>query len=236
MHQGHIVEEGMTRDIFSSPNDPYTIKLMNSVPKGEPPPKSVSRALLTISNLHCHFPLKKGFFGRKVGEIRAVDDANLTIREGTTYGIVGESGCGKSTFLRCFNRMNDLVDNCRIEGKVELHTHNIYDKGVDVAELRRRVGMVFQKPNPFPKSVYEKVTDTTLVTFEKLVAPITETTEGIGHWLKQKFINMADYERALAQISIREAIEEFKKRTNSSDIGSQIINHPKSFIDAVVEA
>ena len=71
---------------------------------------------------------------------------------------IGPSGCGKSTLLRCINRMNDLVDNVTIEGKILLHNDNIYDKSVNVAALRRRVGMVFQKPNPFPKSIFENVT------------------------------------------------------------------------------
>jgi phosphate transport system ATP-binding protein len=71
---------------------------------------------------------------------------------------IGPSGCGKSTLLRCINRMNDLVDNVTIEGKILLHDDNIYDKSVNVAALRRRVGMVFQKPNPFPKSIFENVT------------------------------------------------------------------------------
>jgi phosphate transport system ATP-binding protein len=70
---------------------------------------------------------------------------------------IGPSGCGKSTLLRCFNRMNDLIDSVRIEGEITLHDQNIFDKGVNVPELRRRVGMVFQKPNPFPKSIYENV-------------------------------------------------------------------------------
>jgi phosphate transport system ATP-binding protein len=70
---------------------------------------------------------------------------------------IGPSGCGKSTLLRCFNRMNDLIDSVRIEGEVLLDDENIYHKGVNVADLRRRVGMVFQKPNPFPKSIYENV-------------------------------------------------------------------------------
>ena len=70
---------------------------------------------------------------------------------------IGPSGCGKSTLLRCFNRMNDLIDTCRIEGEILLDGRNIYDRAVDVAELRRRVGMVFQKPNPFPKTIYENV-------------------------------------------------------------------------------
>ncbi|MCI0749340.1 MAG: phosphate ABC transporter ATP-binding protein PstB, partial [Nevskiales bacterium] len=70
---------------------------------------------------------------------------------------IGPSGCGKSTLLRCFNRMNDLIDGCRIEGQIRLDRKNIFDPDVDAAQLRRRVGMVFQKPNPFPKSIYENV-------------------------------------------------------------------------------
>lgn len=91
------------------------------------------------------------------GEKQALKDINITIPEKKVSAFIGPSGCGKSTLLRCFNRMNDLVDGCRIEGGIDLDGENIYDKKVDVAELRRRVGMVFQKPNPFPKTVYENV-------------------------------------------------------------------------------
>ncbi len=91
------------------------------------------------------------------GEKRALHDINLAIPEKKVSAFIGPSGCGKSTLLRCFNRMNDLVDGCSIEGNVLIDNSNIYDKNVDVSELRRRVGMVFQKPNPFPKSIYENV-------------------------------------------------------------------------------
>jgi len=91
------------------------------------------------------------------GEKHALIDVNLMIPQKRVSAFIGPSGCGKSTLLRCFNRMNDLVDDCRIEGAINLHDQDIFAKGVDVAELRRRVGMVFQKPNPFPKSVYENV-------------------------------------------------------------------------------
>ena len=101
---------------------------------------------LTATNLNL-------FYGDK----QALKDVNLVIPEKKVSAFIGPSGCGKSTFLRCFNRMNDLVDGCRIEGEVNLYDHNIYQKGVDVAELRRRIRMVFQKPNPFPKSIYENV-------------------------------------------------------------------------------
>ncbi len=91
------------------------------------------------------------------GEKRALHDINLAIPEKKVSAFIGPSGCGKSTLLRCFNRMNDLVDDCSIQGDVLIDGNNIYDKNVDVSELRRRVGMVFQKPNPFPKSIYENV-------------------------------------------------------------------------------
>ena len=91
------------------------------------------------------------------GKEMALKGVDLTIPKGRITAFIGPSGCGKSTLLRCMNRMNDLIDIARIEGEVLLHGDNIYDAGVDVAELRRRVGMVFQKPNPFPKSIYENV-------------------------------------------------------------------------------
>jgi len=88
---------------------------------------------------------------------RALNNVSLSIPEKKVTAFIGPSGCGKSTLLRCFNRMNDLVDSCRVEGQILMDGNNIYDKKVDVAELRRQVGMVFQKPNPFPKTIYENV-------------------------------------------------------------------------------
>jgi phosphate transport system ATP-binding protein len=93
------------------------------------------------------------FYGAK----QALKDVNLRIPEKKVTAFIGPSGCGKSTLLRCFNRMNDLVEGCRIEGSIRLHGKNIFDRDVDVATLRRNVGMVFQKPNPFPKSIFENV-------------------------------------------------------------------------------
>lgn len=91
------------------------------------------------------------------GESQALKNVSMDIPKKRVTAFIGPSGCGKSTLLRCFNRMNDLVDICRVEGKILLDGKNIYDKDVNVALLRRRVGMVFQKPNPFPKSIYENV-------------------------------------------------------------------------------
>ena len=91
------------------------------------------------------------------GTKQALRDISLTIPQKKVTAFIGPSGCGKSTLLRCFNRMNDLIDGCRTEGAIRLHGRNIYDADVDAAQLRRRIGMVFQKPNPFPKSIYENV-------------------------------------------------------------------------------
>jgi phosphate transport system ATP-binding protein len=91
------------------------------------------------------------------GLFRAVKDVNLTFQRNQITALIGPSGCGKSTVLRCFNRMNDLIPTARVEGEVLYHSKNIYDHNVDPVEVRRQIGMVFQKPNPFPKSVYENV-------------------------------------------------------------------------------
>jgi len=91
------------------------------------------------------------------GEKQALKDVNMVIPRHRVTAFIGPSGCGKSTLLRCFNRMNDLVEGARVEGEVLLEGSNIYAKGWNVVDLRRRIGMVFQKPNPFPKSIYENV-------------------------------------------------------------------------------
>ena len=87
----------------------------------------------------------------------AVRDVHMKVPTNKITAIIGPSGCGKSTVLRCYNRMNDLITGARIEGEVRFHGHNIYDPNVDPVEVRRRIGMVFQKANPFPKSIYENV-------------------------------------------------------------------------------
>ena len=91
------------------------------------------------------------------GETPALSNITFSVPEGEFLAIVGPSGCGKSTFLRCLNRMNDLVDGCRVEGKVILDGEDIYDKRVDTTLLRKKVGMVFQQPNPFPMSIYDNI-------------------------------------------------------------------------------
>lgn len=91
------------------------------------------------------------------GENHALKNINMGIRENTVTALIGPSGCGKSTFLKCLNRMNDLVDGVRIGGKVLLDDEDIYDPGVDTTLLRKKVGMVFQQPNPFPMSIYDNI-------------------------------------------------------------------------------
>lgn len=91
------------------------------------------------------------------GDKQALNNISMAIPKGQVTAFIGPSGCGKSTLLRCINRMNDLVDICKISGEINLHGENIYDRHVDVAALRRKVGMVFQRPNPFPKTIYENV-------------------------------------------------------------------------------
>ena len=91
------------------------------------------------------------------GDKKALDSINLEIPEKKVTSLIGPSGCGKSTFLRCLNRMNDTIDICRIEGQIFIDEKNIYEKGLDPVLLRARIGMVFQKPNPFPKSIFDNV-------------------------------------------------------------------------------
>ena len=93
----------------------------------------------------------------KYGEKQALYNVNLEIPKNEATAFIGPSGCGKSTLLRCFNRLNDLIDSCTVTGEIRINGNNIYDRTVDITNLRKRVGMVFQKSNPFPKSIYENV-------------------------------------------------------------------------------
>ena len=91
------------------------------------------------------------------GDNHAIQNVNLDIAWNQVAALIGPSGCGKSTFLRCLNRMNDTIDGCVVKGSVKIDDQDIYEGGIDVVELRARIGMVFQKPNPFPKSIYDNV-------------------------------------------------------------------------------
>ncbi len=127
-----------------------------------------TRAKGSSSSLQARRPEAAPAAGRKVclevagldlyyGENQALNAITMSIPERQVTAFIGPSGCGKSTLLRCFNRMNDLYDHVRIKGEIRLFGHNIYAADTPVSDLRRRVGMVFQKPNPFPKSIYENV-------------------------------------------------------------------------------
>ena len=102
--------------------------------------------IFTVEDLHLYY-----------GATEALKGINITIPQKSIVSLIGPSGCGKSTFLRCLNRMNDLIPSCRIEGKVLYNGMDIYEKSVDVPLLRKEVGMVFQKPNPFPFSIYDNI-------------------------------------------------------------------------------
>ena len=91
------------------------------------------------------------------GDTHAIKDVKVDIADRTVTAFIGPSGCGKSTFLRCLNRMNDTIDICRVEGTIELDGQDIYRKSIDPVQLRAQIGMVFQKPNPFPKSIYDNI-------------------------------------------------------------------------------
>jgi phosphate transport system ATP-binding protein len=129
------------------------------VPKVTPPPafslgqEAAGAALSLAADPVIRIESLNLFYSEK----QALFDINLNIRPNTVTALIGPSGCGKSTLLRCLNRMNDLVDGVRIEGSIDVHGISILDPGVDVTEIRKRFGMVFQKSNPFPKSVFENV-------------------------------------------------------------------------------
>ena len=106
----------------------------------------MANSKITVESLNLHY-----------GENHALKNVNMEIADHAITAFIGPSGCGKSTFLRCLNRMNDLVDGCRVEGNVILDGEDIYDKRVDTTLLRKKVGMVFQQPNPFPMSIYDNI-------------------------------------------------------------------------------
>ncbi len=133
------------------------------------------------------------------GAARALAEISLKIRENVVTAFIGPSGCGKSTLLRCLNRMNDLIDNVRIDGRCEIGGHDIYGPEVDVIELRKRVGMVFQKSNPFPKSIYENIAYALRL-----------------HGMKKKSDLDAMVEKSLRQAALW---EEVKDRLHSSGLG-----------------
>jgi phosphate transport system ATP-binding protein len=117
-----------------------TVDRSDELPGGE------REVVFELQDLSCYY-----------GSFRAVREISLEIRQNEITALIGPSGCGKSTLLRSFNRMNDLVDTARVDGKILYHGVDLYDAAIDPVEVRRRIGMVFQKPNPFPKSIYDNV-------------------------------------------------------------------------------
>ncbi len=108
--------------------------------------ESSNRPIVRVENLNVYY-----------GKTKALSEINMEVQENKITAIIGPSGCGKSTLLRSFNRMNDLVPSARIEGKIFLYDQDIYANGMDIVDVRKKVGMVFQRPNPFPKSIYDNI-------------------------------------------------------------------------------
>jgi phosphate transport system ATP-binding protein len=130
------------------------------------------------------------------GSFQALLDININIKSNSVTALIGPSGCGKSTFLRCLNRMNDTIPNTRVEGRILLDGEEINSPDIDLPELRRRVGMVFQKPNPFPKSVYDNVA------FGPRVLGLVNGRGELDHIVKQSLIRAALWE------DVKDALDE----------------------------
>ena len=128
------------------------------------------------------------------GDFHALKGISMQIEEKSVVAFIGPSGCGKSTFLRLFNRMNDLIPATRLEGEIRIDGHNIYAKGVEVDELRKNVGMVFQRPNPFPKSIFENVAYGLRVNGVKdnafIRQRVEETLKGAALWDEVKDVGL----------------------------------------------
>ena len=135
-----------TLAIPSAVTDKATVAGMTQTVVESPAPESVAPFKVSATDVDV-------FYGDK----QALEGVSLDVRENQVTALIGPSGCGKSTFLRCLNRMNDTINICRVTGSILLDGTDVYDRNVDVVQLRARVGMVFQKPNPFPKSIFENV-------------------------------------------------------------------------------
>jgi phosphate transport system ATP-binding protein len=130
-------------------------------------PRAVNHVVFEVSELNVYY-----------GHFRAVRDVDVLINRNEITAMIGPSGCGKSTVLRCFNRMNDLIEIARVEGSINYHGVDLYDRGVDPVEVRRRIGMVFQKPNPFPKSIYDNIAFGPRVNGTKKKSDLDDIVEG----------------------------------------------------------
>lgn len=137
--------------------------MMTTVSNSSYRPQTSGRVMTTLPELNqdsstqTEFVLRTEDLSVFYGETQALREITISIPRNRITALIGPSGCGKSTLLRCFNRMNDLIPGLRVEGRIWFHEHDLMDKDVDVVAVRRRVGMVFQKPNPFPKSIYNNI-------------------------------------------------------------------------------
>ena len=138
---------------MNAATDSPAAKAAHPVPEASATPETKTVGRITVDDpLICARNVDV-FYGEK----RAIKDVSIDIARNQVLAMIGPSGCGKSTFLRCFNRMNDTIEQARVAGSIKLEGQDIYDRRQDVVQLRARIGMVFQKPNPFPKSIYENV-------------------------------------------------------------------------------
>jgi phosphate transport system ATP-binding protein len=156
-------------------------KIFEAISKNEPFPPEVHAALASEEHV-----LEIERFDLWYGKSRALHSISLSVPRGKVTALIGPSGCGKSTLLRSVNRMNDLIDSVRIEGEMRLNGDSIYAAGQDVIELRKRIGMVFQKPNPFPMSIFENVVYPLRIDGERdkrVLAEVCESSlRGAGLW------------------------------------------------------
>jgi len=143
-----FVESLVPSDVSTSPDSlaASILKPMSSVAQNSPSDGSLGHTVLAAREVNVYY-----------GNFKAVQDVNLNCYRGQITALIGPSGCGKTTLLRCFNRMNDLIPGARVEGSITYHGIDMYGQEADAGEVRRRVGMVFQKPNPFPKSIFDNV-------------------------------------------------------------------------------
>ena len=145
MEEGHDMTTTETEPTRQVPDVDLTVDVTPDV--GEPESVDEPRqTVFEVKDLSVHY-----------GSFRAVRDVSMSIRRHEVTAFIGPSGCGKTTVLRCFNRMNDLIESARVDGTIAYHGVDLYDPRVNPVEVRRRIGMVFQKPNPFPKSIYDNV-------------------------------------------------------------------------------
>jgi phosphate transport system ATP-binding protein len=134
------------RTQVSQDQDHRETRIADTAKRRDPAPEVPAQAVFRLDDVHVYY-----------GKFLALRGVNLEIGRNEITALIGPSGCGKSTLIRCLNRMNDLIPGARVEGRIEYHDQDLYGDGVDPVEVRRRIGMVFQKPNPFPKSIYDNV-------------------------------------------------------------------------------